>query len=282
MNRYFPARSLAVDGDPIRLGPEQAGWAYCGLHVISLTPGESRLIDLGNSEGSVVPLSGSFIVELEGQTFQLMGRASVFNEITDLCYVPVGSRMKIFSPGGGECAVGTAVATEHRPAFYRPAEDVSIELRGAGHMSRQVNGLLPHVTSGPDRLILVEVLTPAGNWSTYPPHKHDEHTQTEVALEEIYYFRMSRDEGFGMFRSYTSDRSLDDSLTVRHGDLYLVQRGFHGPSAAAPGYDMYFLNVMAGSDPERRWRFTTDPEHERVLDSWRDEPIDGRLPMAGL
>jgi len=126
----------------------------------------------------------------------------------------------------------------------------------------------------------VEVLTPGGGWSSYPPHKHDEFTDDEVALEEIYYFRIDGDDGFGFFSCYTLDGEVDDSLRVRDGDAYLVPFGYHGPAAATPGHDMYYLNVMAGPATERIWRFCDDPVHAWAREAFEQLPPDPRMPLA--
>ena len=127
----------------------------------------------------------------------------------------------------------------------------------------------------------MEVLTPEGNWSSYPPHKHDETTEEEIELEEIYHFRIDGEGGFGFFSCYTTDGEIDDTLKVRDRDVYLVPRGFHGPAAAAPGHHMYYLNVMAGPSPARAWRFRDDPRHATARQALEKLPTDPRLPMTG-
>jgi 5-deoxy-glucuronate isomerase len=157
---------------------------------------------------------------------------------------------------------------------------VPVELRGAGAASRQVNNFCAPGAFLADRLIAVEVLTPGGNWSSYPPHKHDDDSATESALEEIYYFEVTG-AGRGYQRVYSSgpDRRIDVCAEVGTGDVVLVPHGYHGPSMAPPGYDLYSLNVMAGPG-ERVWRFGDDPRHAWIRDSWAGQPMDARLPMA--
>ena len=146
-------------------------------------------------------------------------------------------------------------------------------------MSRQVNNFGDPEVLNADRLIACEVLTPAGNWSSYPPHKHDEDRPGETALEEIYYYEVAR-EGMAYQRVYGSDqRPVDVLAEVRTGDVVLVPHGWHGPSMAAPGYDLYYLNVMAGPG-ERAWLICDDPAHTWVRDTWVGQPIDPRLPMG--
>jgi len=278
---FRPKGSLAVAGDPVVLTAEEAGWTYSGLQVARLGPGETRLVDLDAREGAVVPLSGSAVIETgDGQTFELAGRESVFASITDLCYLPRETSFSITSPGGGEFALATAVAKERTGAFYRAASEVEVQARGAGPATRQINQLLGADTAGPDNLIVVEVLTPEANWSSYPPHKHDEASDEEVPLEEIYYFRIKGEGGFGLHRTYTADCEIDATVAVGDGDVFLVPRGFHGPCVAAPGYDMYYLNVMAGPGHERAWRICTDPAHVWLWEAWAGVAPDPRVPMT--
>jgi 5-deoxy-glucuronate isomerase len=161
-----------------------------------------------------------------------------------------------------------------------------VELRGAGQASRQVNNFCTPQTFEADKLIAVEVLTPAGNWSSYPPHKHDEERDGEARLEEIYYFEVGAGpggEGIGYQRVYGSGpgREIDVCTEVRGGDTVLVPHGWHGPSMAVPGYPLYYLNVMAGPSPERAWLICDDPAHAWVRDTWSGQPIDSRLPLTG-
>jgi 5-deoxy-glucuronate isomerase len=158
-----------------------------------------------------------------------------------------------------------------------------VELRGAGQASRQVNNFCTPECFEADRLMAVEVLTPGGNWSSYPPHKHDEETAVESALEEIYYFEVSSPRptpGVGYQRVYsTDDRPVDVCIEVASGDVVLIPNGYHGPSMAAPGYDLYYLNVMAGA-AERAWRFCDDPAHTWIRGTWAAQEMDPRLPMT--
>jgi 5-deoxy-glucuronate isomerase len=262
----------------IVITPESAGWTYCGLQVIEAAPGASFSYVGGQSEALVLPLAGSCVVTCDGQEVELAGRASVFAGPTDFAYLPMGSTAEIRAEYGGRFAFPSARARRRLPVRYGAVGGVPIELRGAGRASRQVNNFCTPETFDADKLIAVEVITPGGNWSSYPPHKHDEHTERERPLEEIYYFEIDRD-GFGYQRVYSSGRSIDVLKEVRSGDYVLIPHGYHGPSMAAPGYDMYYLNVMAGPDPERAWLFTDDPAHAWIRDTWADEPIDSRLPF---
>lgn len=278
---FHPAGTLARDPDPVRLTAEEAGWSYCGLHILEIEPGDTRSVELTGVEAAVIPLIGDCAVDGPGFSFELTGRKSVFTGIPDVAYITAGSIVELGSDGGGRFAMATAAAEEIRPSFKVEAAAVSIELRGAGQASRQINGLLPADLPGPERLIVVEVLTPAGNWSSYPPHKHDEWGEGEVPIEEIYYFEIDQETGFGMHRTYTTDSEIDETVTVRSGDVFLIPRGYHGPCVAAPGYDMYYLNVMAGPDQSRRWLISTDPDHAWLWEAWEGTDPDPRLPLSG-
>ncbi len=266
----------------MRLTPDDAGWTYCGLQVVRLEPGETRSISLVGAEVCIVPMSGGCQVETnDGELFELDGRVGVFDSVPDLCYLPRDIEFKIHSAAGGEFALASARCQKRMPAFYKRADEVAIEVRGTGPATRQINQLLGADVEGPDNLIVVEVLTPSGNWSSYPPHKHDESAPHEVPLEEIYYFRIRGEAGFGHHRTYTLDGMIDETVTVANGDVFLVPRGYHGPCAAAPGYDMYYLNVMAGPGRERAWKVCIDPAHEWLSETWSQTPVDPRLPISG-
>src|SRR3954471_5885161 len=257
--------------------PESASWGYCGLRVIELAPGESDAFDTGDDELIVLPLNGSCTVTADGETFEIAGRDDPFTSRTDFVYVPIQARLEIATQEGGRFALPSARATAKLTPRYGPRADVPVELRGAGQASREVHDFCGPESFEADRLIAVEVLTPHGNWSSYPPHKHDEEIPgTETALEEIYYFEVAGG-GFGYQRAYGP--AVDICQEVRTGDVVLLPSGYHGPSMAAPGYDLYYLNVMAGPG-ERAWRFTDDPAHAWIRDSWAGQEIDPRLPMT--
>jgi 5-deoxy-glucuronate isomerase len=261
--------------------PEHAGWGYSGLRILELAAGAAHAFETGDDELIVLPLRGGGTVNADGELFALDGRGSVFTEVSDFVYVPRDTRVELSTAAGARFALPSARATRRLKPRLIAAEDVPVELRGAGHVSRQVNNFCSPEGFAADRLIAVEVLTPAGNWSSYPPHKHDEEVAgVETALEEIYYFEVA-DGGLGYQRCYTSGagREIDVLAEVRSGEAVLLPHGYHGPSMAAPGYDLYYLNVMAGGG-ERAWRFRDDPEHAWIRGTWDRQPIDPRLPMA--
>ncbi|TDD68842.1 5-deoxy-glucuronate isomerase [Actinomadura rubrisoli] len=266
--------------------PDGAGWTYSGLRVLTLGPGEEAELPTGGAETLVLPLAGSCDVTIGvpadevAVTFELQGRRDVFSRVTDFAYAPRDATVLVSSREGGRFALPSARCENRLPPRYGPAENVPVELRGAGQMGRQVNNFCTPEAFAADRLIACEVLTPGGNWSSYPPHKHDEDGPGEAVLEEIYYFEVTRD-GMAYQRVYgTAERPIDVLEEVRTGDTVLIPHGWHGPSIAAPGYDLYYLNVMAGPGAERAWLICDDPAHAWVRETWRDLPADPRLPMT--
>ncbi len=187
---------------------------------------------------------------------------------------------------------GRGPTTAIHPTRRVAAEEIPVELRGAGRSSRQVHNFGTPDALDAAKLIVCEVVTPAENWSSYPAHKHDEHLPgAESRLEEIYYFESAVSKGleaptaadpFGMFATYSSPAGeIDINAIVRTGDIALVPFGYHGPAVAAPGYDLYYLNVMAGPDQERVWNISDDPAHAWIRQTWEGQDIDPRLPYAG-
>lgn len=266
----------------VDITPRTAGWAYTSLRILTLPPGRAHAFDARDSEWIVLPLSGSCTVETDGQTFELRGRDSVFTAVTDFAYVPRDAHATLTAPAGGRFALAGARCERVLPARYGPARGVPVELRGRGTCSRQVNNFAAAGVFACDRLIAVEVLTPGGNWSSYPPHKHDEHHPGEESeLEEIYYFEIAGGEaGFGYQRVTPSHPAGTDVLAeVRTGDAVLIPDGWHGPSIAAPGHDMYYLNVMAGPGAEREWLIRDHPDHAWIRGTWPGQPVDPRLPL---
>lgn len=285
---HLPAGSSASGPYTVDITPELAGWGYSSLRVLTLEPGGRHTFDAGDSEWIVLPLSGGCTVTTEGQTFTLHGRSSVFAGVTDFAYVPRDAAAAITAPEGGRFALTGARCGRRLPARYGAASDVPVELRGAGACSRQVNNFGAAGVFEADKLIAVEVLTPGGNWSSYPPHKHDEHRPgQESVLEEIYYYEIDTAagnpsaEGLGYQRVTPSGhgKGTDVLAEVRSGDAVLMPDGWHGPSIATPGHDMYYLNVMAGPDPERHWLICDHPDHTWIRGTWAEQPVDARLPL---
>ena len=277
---YKPAGALARNGTFCTITPDVAGWQYSGLVVLDLTAGESRVLETGSSEMAVLPLAGGCRVEIEAMSFDLQGRSGVFAAVTDWAYLPIDAEMRVTVRERAQIALCTAQARRRIDPYYVPAEEVGVEVRGGGAGTRQINNFLSADVHDADTLIAVEVITPEGNWSSYPPHKHDEFSEEEVELEEIYYFRIDGADGIGMFSLYTGDRSISVTEVVRDGDVVLVPRGYHGPAGAVPGHHMYYLNVMAGPSETRIWKFRDDPAHAWARAMLEDMPPDPRLPLT--
>lgn len=260
--------------------PERAGWTHSGLRILDLEAGVSHTFDTAADEMIVLPLAGGCVVSGDGFSFELAGRPDVFSAVSDFAYVPRDTRVTVETTAGGRFALPSARASRTLAPRYVPAVAVAVELRGAGAASRQVNNFCSPDEFEADRLIAVEVLTPGGNWSSWPPHKHDVASADESALEEIYYFEV-RSDGPAFQRVYSSGEGheIEVAAEVRTGDAVLIPWGYHGPSMAAPGYDLYYLNVMAGPG-ERVWRICDDPAHAWIRSTWADQPVDPRLPMA--
>jgi 5-deoxy-glucuronate isomerase len=285
---HRPAGSLAEGRWSCYLTPEEAGWQFSGLGVGDVRPDEAFPIDTGADEVIILPLSGSFDVAIsgEGQPLDLLrldGRRDVWSGPTDFVYAPPMTSLVVTSPAGGRFAMPFARAERRYPVRHVPSSAVSVELRGAGACSREVRNFAAADRFEADRLIAVEVLTPGGNWGSYPPHKHDEVRDGETELEEIYHYVVA-DGPAGPGLAYqhvygTPDRPVDLLTTIRTGDTVLIPHGWHGPAMAAPGYDLYYLNVMAGPG-ERAWRACDDPSHAWVRDTWADQAIDPRLPFT--
>jgi 5-deoxy-glucuronate isomerase len=280
---HFPAGSTAAGPETVRITPERAGWGYTGLKVLDLpAPGSAYRGGTGEDEMLVVPLAGSCTVDCDAGGAELAGRTDVFAAVTDCAYLPRECAFSITTAAGGRFALACARARRRLPFRYVAASDVRVELRGAGACSRRVSNFgTPDVLKA-DRLIACEVFTPAGNWSSYPPHKHDAERSGESVLEEIYYFEVAdgpAGPGLAYQRVYgTPERPADMLAEVRSADVVIIPHGWHGPSMAVPGYDLYYLNVMAGPG-RREWLICEDPAHSWVRDQWKDQQVDPRLSV---
>ncbi|MGK5548629.1 5-deoxy-glucuronate isomerase [Streptomyces sp. URMC 127] len=282
---HLPAGTAAGGAYDLDIRPASAGWTHSSLKVLTLAPGGTHTFPTGGSEWIVLPLSGGCTVAAGELSFALHGRDSVFSSVTDFAYLPRDTTARLTSAAGGRFALAGARCERRLPARYGPASAVPVELRGTGTCSRQVNNFAAAGAFACDKLIAVEVLTPGGNWSSYPPHKHDEHHPgEESALEEIYYFEIADGPagtpGLGYQRvSPSREKGTDVLAEVRTGDAVLIPDGWHGPSVAAPGHDMYYLNVMAGPGPEREWLIRDHPDHAWIRGTWPAQAVDPRLPL---
>ena len=277
-NRYLVhSQTLPENGSGELLGlpRESADWAWMSFFVRRLAPGQSAEAGTANEETGVVLLGGRCMSDW-GEVIQSIGeRKNVFDGLPYALYLPPGSRAKFTAET--ECELAECRVPSIKPGqakLVKPG-DVAVSLRGGGNASRQIVDILSPSFPA-DRLILIEVYTPSGNWSSYPPHKHDVHNPpTEVDLDEIYYFRTENKAGYAYQRLYTACGGRDLTLTVRDGNTVLVRDGYH-PVVAGHGYNLYYLNCLAGS--ARALSFTEDPQHSWVKGNWKD--MDPRLPLV--
>jgi 5-deoxy-glucuronate isomerase len=289
---FFTRSSLARDGWETVVDESLDGWQHTGLRVGELGGG-SLTLEAAAVERMVVPLVGDVHVSWKNADgsgeIELAGRSSVFDGPPDVAYLGIGTAATL--TGAGRVAVAEAPATVSLDVQVLRAAEIPVEIRGAGRSTRQVHNYGTPAGLHAQKLIVCEVITPAENWSSYPAHKHDQAVPgTESRLEEIYYFESEVSRGveapatadpFGMFATYSSPAgTIDINALVRTGDVALVPFGYHGPAVAAPGYDLYYLNVMAGPDDERVWNITDDPAHGWVRDTWAAQDPDPRLPYT--
>jgi 5-deoxy-glucuronate isomerase len=253
-----------ASGCVLEVTPHSAGWRHVGFKVCRLAPGQRLTSSEAQRETCIVVLSGSARVSVDAQEFGAVGgRSSVFEDVPPgAVYAPAGAQCSLEGLTEVEFALCTAPGKTHRMARMISPASMAVEVRGQGTNTRRVRNILPE-TEPADSLLVVEVITPAGHWSSYPPHKHDSAVAgEETALEETYYHRIDPPQGFAFQRVYTDDRTLDETLCVSDGDVVLVPRGYH-PVGAPHGYNLYYLNVMAG--PARKWMFRNDPAHAWIV-----------------
>lgn len=251
-------------GKVIEVTPESAGWTYVGFALHRLGPGDSVAEVTGEREVCLVLVSGTAQILAGGEDFGAVGeRMSPFDGKPAAVYVPGDSDWRVEAVTDVELAVCSAPALSDKKVRLIAPDAMSQEVRGKGTNTRYVTNILPETDPTADSLLVVEVITPGGHTSSYPPHKHDQDDLPhESYLEETYYHRLNPPQGFGFQRVYTDDRSLDEVLLIEDGVTALVPKGYH-PCAAIHGYDLYYLNVMAG--PQRIWRFHNQAEHEWLL-----------------
>jgi 5-deoxy-glucuronate isomerase len=266
-------RLLLRAGEWERVTPASAGWRYLSFRVERLAGADER--ETGGEETAIVLLEGACTVATDGGRFELGPRAGVFERLPWTLYLPRDTSYRI--EGDAELAVASCPCEARlEPVLQRP-EEVGVEIRGSGNATRQINNMIQPGFPA-ERILICEVLTPAGNWSSYPPHKHDENRPPgEVVLEEVYYYRSPAPEAFGLQRLYSPAHGLDESWAVRGGDLMLVPYGYH-PFAAAPGHDFYYLNALAGD--AHSMAASDDPALAWVRSTWPETPPDPRVPLV--
>jgi 5-deoxy-glucuronate isomerase len=249
------------DGTLLDITPESAGWKYVGFRVVRLAAGARYNHVEDGREACLVILTGTVSIDAGGEHFgDIGGRETVFDGAATSVYVPAGHRYTIEAASDAEIAICTAPGSG--AGAVRLIRSDAVEVRGQGTNTRHVRNILSDADEA-ESLLVVEVITPGGHWSSYPPHKHDRDAfPEETFLEETYYHRLSPPQGFAFQRVYTDARDIDETMAVEDGDVVMVPRGYH-PVGAPHGYDLYYLNVMAG--PRRNWVFRNDPAHEWIV-----------------
>lgn len=277
-----------VDGITVGADPDRAGWRYLSFRALALAEGETVRLAHPDQEAVVLTISGGGIgIDYEAAPpMDLPGRSSVFAGLPWTAYIPpnAGARFvgRPWEPGGRSVIAYAQTPASGRegtslvPVLIRP-DDVQVEVRGAGQVTRQItNIVMPGFPA--DRLLCCEVYTPGANWSGWPPHRHDvDDMPREAVLEEIYYYQISRPEGWGVARLYFHDGRPDGFWAVRNGDLLLVTEGYH-PFAANQGYDAYYLNFLAGD--RRTMQASDDPDIAWIRETWKTMERDPRVPLV--
>ena len=277
MTRRLHSRAMPPDrsGVLLEITPRDAGWQYVGFSVRQIAAGGQWDAETGSDELCVVLLEGSCRVRWAGGEGALGPRRDVFGGYPYAVYLPPGTSFAIDAEERTQVAVGSAPTVERHPARLIPPEECGFEIRGGGNATRQIVDIMPPSFPA-HRLLVCEVYTPSGNWSSYPPHKHDtDDPPVEVALEETYYYRFRNADAYGIQRLYEPDDQEDELLTVRSGDLVLIRRGYH-PFVSAHGYDAYYLNVLAGT--RRSMAARDDPRYAAFRERW--PAPDPRVPTV--
>lgn len=264
-------KPVATSGKVHDITPQSADWGYVGFGLYRLKPGETAAEKTGDTEVILVLVEGKAKISAGGKEFGELGdRMNVFERKPPHCvYVPAGSEWSLTATT--DCTVGVCTAPGEkggREAQQIGPDGVQLTERGKGANTRYIFPIAMEERDVADSLLVTEVFTPSGNWSSYPPHRHDEDNYPDMTyLEETYYHRLNPAQGFGFQRVFTEDGSLDETMAVADGDVVLVPKGHH-PCGAPYGYEMYYLNVMAG--PMRKWRFKNHPDHDWIFK--RDNP----------
>jgi len=282
------ARSNEGNATYQSISVEEAGWEYLHFKARAMQKGDSWVGNTEDNEYVFVLLSGNFSSQTSQGNWQTTnGRKDVFNGLPHALYLPPNTAFTITATSDLlDIACSWCKTDQKFPAkFITPADvqNMGIEYRGGDNASRQINRILPP-GSPSHRLVCVEVYTPSGNWSSFPAHKHDTRKVDpvtgkvlEACLEEIYFYKMDKPQGFALQKVYTDDRSLDEIAEAHHNDAVLVPRGYH-PVIAGHGYNVYYLNVLAGSD--QSLANTDDPDHKWIYGAWKG--MDPRIPMVTL
>jgi 5-deoxy-glucuronate isomerase len=275
-------KSMAGDGVYQRILKEDAGWEYLNFEARLMKKADRWSGHTGNNEYGIILLGGNYKVETDRGSWETInGRKDVFSGIAHTLYLPRNTAFELTAESEElDLAYGWCETDQDHPACFKTPEEAAIEIRGGDNATRQINSL---IQPGFDchRLVSVEVYTPSGNWSSFPAHKHDtrkvdaDGKVLEANLQETYFYKIDKPQGFAIQQVYTDDRSLDEIAVARHNDVVMVPEGYH-PVAAGHGYNVYYLNFLTGSD--QSLANTDDPDHKWIYDSWKG--LDPRIPMV--
>lgn len=265
-----------------KLESKDAGWTHLNFQARLMRIGEKWQGNTGDNEYGFILLSGNYsIITDKGNWETVNGRVNVFSGIAHTLYLPRNTSFTIVATSEVlDIAAGWCVASGDFPAKFKTPAEVAIEIRGGDNATRQINSLI-EPGFGSSKLVAVEVYTPSGNWSSFPAHKHDERIVdargelVEACLEEIYFYKIDKQQGYAIQQVYTSDSSLNELMQVKTNDVVMVPKGYH-PVTAGHGYNCYYLNFLAGSD--QVLTSTTDPAHVWIYDSWNGK--DPRVPLV--
>jgi 5-deoxy-glucuronate isomerase len=258
--------------------PERAGWRHLTFQVHAVAAGGAFSAETGGSEVCLLLLSGDAELSVGKRMHAVRGRAHVFAGLPHALYVPPGERFALRASRDVEFAIASAPAVGRFPPRFITPDDVTVEIRGGHNATRQISHVID--PGAAEALLCVEVYTPSGNWSSYPPHRHDhDEPGVETDLDEVYHYRIDPPDGWALQRLYTDDRSLDRVVIARDGDTVLVRRGYH-PVVLAPGYDGYYLNFLAGPRPS--WEARDEPDLAWVRGQWAGRPGRLTLPLTGV
>ncbi|MDF0598518.1 5-deoxy-glucuronate isomerase [Psychromarinibacter halotolerans] len=259
-------RPFGTHGKVHSITPESAGWRYVGFDLWRLRAGETTGAETGDREVILVMVEGKATMQAAGQDWGELGdRMNVFEKTPPhSLYVPNGETWQATATTDCVIAVCSAPGTGGHPARRIGPDGIELTQRGKGSNTRHINNIAMEAEDYCDSLLVTEVFTPAGHWSSYPSHRHDEDDYPRITyLEETYYHRLNPADGFGIQRVYTDDLQLNETMAVHDGDVVCVPRGHH-PCGAPHGFEMYYLNVMAG--PLRKWRFVAAPQVEWIME----------------
>jgi 5-deoxy-glucuronate isomerase len=271
-----PKRIQRPDQDSqvlIDIYPEMAQWKYISFKVLRLAKGDTIDADTGNQEVALVPLVGRGRLSFNDKTHEFV-RRDLFRELTDIAYLPPRTQYRLEAIEPFEIAIGGAPAEGRLPARIIRKEEIATAVRGGSNAARGVSTLLDS-DDLTERLTVYEIHTPSGNWSSFPPHRHDTRDNSSYH-EETYYYRLQPSDGFAIQRIYTRDTDLDVALPVRDGDVVLIHEGYH-PVVKAPGTNAYYLNFLAGD--VRKISAVNDPHYDWLTSDWSGNPI--QIPVKG-